>query len=151
MISNEKINDILKIDDKNLIYELKRQPSLLFWLGNHIADLEYDLEKLQLDIDTMIASKAKKIRQQALEDGIKLTEKSLTERLDLSKNIKTKKLELLQLKKIHKNIIAAQRALVNKSSMLEQISFNKRKEMDFNIKDEAIKSHLNKKRLKTNK
>ncbi len=135
----EKLERILKINDKNLESELSRQPSLLFWLGSLVADIEAVIAKKEERLSNIEASKAVTIRRKYLEDDKKLTEKSLSELISVSAKVKEFKLSLIEIKRSYKILKGAFTALISKGSMLEQISFNRRKEIDFNIRNQAQK------------
>ena len=139
MISSEKLNEILKIDDSNLIYDIKRQAELLFWVGTELSELESIVEHESIKLDAVEANLAVKIRKEHKENNEKITEKALSELIASDTKLRKRKYKLIDLKKSLKILQFAHKSLVAKGSMLEQISFNKRKEIDFNIRKQAIK------------
>lgn len=143
MIDPEKLRRCLKINDTKIDYELKRQPELIYWLGQNIADLEKTIAIEKEQFENLEARIAFKKRKEYLADGVKLTEKALTEVIALSKRIRAGKVKLIELNKAHKVLLSAQSALVSKGKSLEQISFNRRKEIDFNIRKQATKDRIN--------
>ena len=150
MIKVSKIKEILKIDDTNLNYELKRQAELLYWLGSEVDELDSVISQKRDEFGYREARKASAIRKIAVANGEKLTEKCLAEKLLCSKELRALKSELIDLRKAFNNLKTAHKSLIAKGSSLEQISFNQRKEIDFNIRKQALKDRINNKVTRRN-
>jgi hypothetical protein len=145
MIKPEKIKDALKINENNLEYEMVRQSELLYWLGNEVANAEHIADSKKAQLELLESKKSNKFRRIAYDTGEKMTVDELKSKVKSCKSVINLRDELLDAQRYAKSTQTAHRALVAKGEMLSQLSFNRRKEMDYNIKKKADKQRLRKK------
>ncbi len=139
MIDIKIIKTRLKINSKDIDTDIMKQSEYLFWLGNEIskADKDAELKKAQLEIAE--SKKGNKLRRISADLGEKLTEAALTSKIKASKSVIKMKNELIDANAYAKLVQLAHRSMVVKGDMLTQLGFNRRKEIDYNIRKQVSK------------
>jgi hypothetical protein len=130
--------EYLSIDESMLTQELAEHSLKFEKLSHALSDCALKLEEKTQHIDIIEAEKALMLRTKAVEDNIKLTEKTIEQSLAAD-------LQLIQLRKERqkikhdKDIISGMvRAMEHRRDMLKSVSFNARQEGLLETKKDII-------------
>jgi len=130
--------EYLSIDESMLSKELAEHPLKFEKLSHALADCNLQLEEKTQHIEIIEAEKALMLRTKAVEDNVKLTEKTIEQSLAAD-------LQLIQLKKErqglkhNKDVVTGMvRAMEHRRDMLKSVSFNARQEGLLETKKDII-------------
>jgi hypothetical protein len=112
------VDEITRIDYSNLYGEAITISTLLNKIGILKSEVETVVEELKLDLEIYEAEKTRFIREKAVKDEQKITEKSLESELRLDKGWQLKSRELISSKKDLKNMESLYWALNSKDKKL---------------------------------
>ena len=143
---NERLLEMMKINKTDLSGDMRKNPALIYRMGVLKSRAEKSVSRAESNLDIVKAKASRRIR---LEKG-KVTEKEISYDLSLNKKVIAANEEWIDSKHVFNMYKSAVKALDDKSTMLTNLSYNYRKELDHNIVKESREERV-KEKFRTNK
>lgn len=125
------LKHVLDINEADLNGQMTRQPALVNFYARKSAQLESEADNQKDQLEYIRAKLYEKIRYQLTVSGDKFSEAMIANRILMRKKYRKELKKYQELKRLSKIAVGALKAVLSRGSMLEQLSFNKRKEMDY--------------------
>ncbi len=146
-LTEKEINKMLTVDVEELELSLKQHAEYLYFVGEKLSDKEYALTKSKDDLDAYKSGLYLRKRDRLINlEGVRVSESCINSSVGKDKDFKKYKDKISKLTHSRDRLKMLHRALVEKGSMMEQIGYNKRKEIDYRLREGIIKKSRNKNR-----
>ena len=120
----------IKIDETNISEELARQAGHFIYIAECAVKAEAVYETSKFSLDQKIATIDCQIRERAVDDGKKITEKQIEKEVELHPGYKEAKIKTIKAKAEKEMWRARREAWYQRSGLLVQMAINQRSELD---------------------
>lgn len=124
----------LEINSTKINSELAEQPSKYAWYGVLSEFARATSTELKQKLDTLWSELYLAVRKQAVEEGLKLTEETVSSMVRTDKRYQELEQQYLEAKKQEQLLLVARQAFEHRKDMLISLASNLRAEADLDLK-----------------